>query len=151
MGADPRPPQGAFAPQVLLCTGPAAEPAQILQWFVSRWQLEATFQEVRIHQGMETQRQWSGRAIARATPVLLGLFPWTALAAHSLQTQHPMAQRTAAWYDKPPPTFVDAIALERRHLWLAPEGSSLSAADHDVRELPAAMYHRLVDCLAYSA
>ena len=30
-------------------------------------------------------------------------------------------QRTAAWYDKPSPTFVDAIALVRRHLWLASE------------------------------
>ena len=24
----------------------------------------------------------------------------------------------AAWYDKPPPSFVNAIALVRRHLWL---------------------------------
>ena len=27
-----------------------------------------------------------------------------------------MTQRRAAWYDKPSPTFVDAIALVRRHL-----------------------------------
>ena len=146
-----RDPQGAFVPQALLCTDPAAEPTQILQWFVLRWQLEVTFQEVRTHLGMETQRQWSDRAIARTTPILLGLFSWTTLAAHSLQKRHPMTQRKAAWYDKPSPTFVDAIALVRRHLWLASEGFSLSAADHDVQELPAAMYHRLVDCLAYAA
>ena len=34
-----RDPQEAFAPQALLCTGPAADPAQILEWFVLRWQL----------------------------------------------------------------------------------------------------------------
>ena len=55
---------------------------------------------------METQRQWSDLAIARTTPALLGLFSWTTLAAHALQKRHPMTQRTAAWYDKPSPTFV---------------------------------------------
>ena len=154
-----RDPQGAFATQALLCTDPSADPTQILEWFVLRWQLEVTpyqvrgrlFQEVRTHLGVETQRQWSDLAIARTTPVLLGLFSWTALAAHALQKQHPMIQRRAAWYDKPSPTFVDAIALVRRHLWLASEGFSTSAAAPDIQELPVALYHRLVDSLAYAA
>ena len=154
-----RDPQGSFAPQALLCTDPAEDPTRILQWFVLRWQLEVTpyrvrgrlFQEVRTHLGVETQRQWSNLAIARTTPVLLGLFSWTTLAAHVLQDRHPMTQRTAAWYDKPSPTFVDAIALVRRRLWLASEGFSLSAADPDIQELPVALFHRLVDSLAYAA
>ena len=83
--------------------------------------------------------------------LLLGLFPWTTLAAHSLQECHPMAHRRTAWYDKPTPTFVDAIALVRRHLWLASEGFSRSPGDPDIQELPAALYHRLVDSLAYAA
>ena len=82
-----RDPQGSFATQALLCTDPAAEPTQILEWFVLRWQLEVTFQEVRTHLGVETQRQWSDLAIARTTPVLLGIFSWTTLAAHGLQKQ----------------------------------------------------------------
>ena len=146
-----RDPQGAFDPQALLCTDPSADPTRILEWFVLRWQLEVTFQEVRTHLGMETQRQWSDLAIARTTPILLGLFSWTTLAAHASQKHHPITQRTAAWYDKPSPTFVDAIALVRRHLWLASEGFSLSAADPDVRELPATLYHRMVDSLACAA
>ena len=146
-----RDPQGAFDPQALLCTDSSADPIQILQWFVLRWQLEVTFQEARTHLGMETQRQWSDLAIARTTPILLGLFSWTTLAAHALQQRHPITQRTAAWYDKPSPTFVDAIALVRRHLWLASEGFSLSAASTDTQELPAALYHRMVDSLAYAA
>ena len=88
-----------------------------------------TFQEVRAHLGVETQRQWSDRAIARTTPILMGLFSWTTLAAHLMQEQRPMSHRTAAWYAKPSPTFVDAIALVRRHLWLASEGFSLSDAE----------------------
>ena len=94
-----------------------------------RWQLEVTFQEVRAHLGVETQRQWSDRAIARTTPILMGLFSWTTLAAHLMQEQQPMSHRIAAWYAKPSPTFVDAIALVRRHLWLASEGFSLSNAE----------------------
>ena len=146
-----RDPQGTFDPQALLCTNPAADPTQILEWFVLRWQLEVTFQEVRTHLGVETQRQWSDLAIARTTPALLGLFSWTTLAAHALQKRHPMTHRKAAWYDKPSPTFVDAIALVRRHLWLASEGFSLSATSPDTQELPSALYHRLVDSLAYAA
>ncbi len=96
-----RDPQGSFATQALLCTDPAADPTQILEWFVLRWQLEVTpyqvrgrlFQEVRTHLGLETQRQWSDLAIARTTPVLLGIFSWTTLAAHALQKQRPMTQR----------------------------------------------------------
>ena len=146
-----RDPKGTFDPQALLCTDPSADPTQILEWFVLRWQLEVTFREVRSHLGVETQRQWSDLVIARTTPVLLGLFSWTTLAAHALQKHHPMTQRTAAWYDKPSPTFVDAIALVRRHLWLASEGFSLSVANCNTQELPVALYHRMVDSLAYAA
>ena len=163
-----RDPAGEFTPQAWLGTDPAADPTQILEWLVLRWQLEVTpyqvrgrlFQEVRAHLGMETQPlatrldrvgQWSDPAIARTTPILMGLFSWTTLAAHLLRQQRPSAHRTAAWYAKPSPTFVDAIALVRRHLWLASEGSSLSAADPGIRKVPAALYHRLVDSLAYAA
>ena len=79
-----RDPQGSFATQALLCTDPAADPTQILEWFVLRWQLEVTFHEVRTHLGVETQRQWSDLAIARTTPALLGLFSWTTLVVQQL-------------------------------------------------------------------
>ena len=74
-----RDPLGQFRPQALLSTHLAATPVQIVEWFVLRWQLEVTFQEVRAHWGVETQRQWSDRAIARTTPALFGLFSWVSL------------------------------------------------------------------------
>jgi hypothetical protein len=100
-----RDPLGEFKPQALLCTDPQVAPAQVIQWFVLRWQLEVTFQEVRSHLGVETQRQWSDLAIARTTPVLLGLFSWVTLAAHLLQETAPISNRHTAWYPKPLPTF----------------------------------------------
>ena len=146
-----RDPQGELATQALLCTDTAAAPALILEWFVLRWQLEVTFQEVRAHLGVETQRQWSDRAIARTTPVLMGMFSWVALAAHSLQKRHPLTHRQAAWYAKPAPTFVDAIALLRRHLWIASEGFSTSPPHPDGEKVPASLHARLLDSLAYAA
>ena len=74
---------------------------------------------MRAHLGVETQRQWADRAIARTTPVLLGLFSWITLTAHVLQNQRSAAPRSTAWYAKSAPTFVDAIALVRRHMWSA--------------------------------
>jgi len=53
-----RDPHATFATQALLCTDLDATPAQILNWFVQRWQLEVTFQQARRHLGLETQRQW---------------------------------------------------------------------------------------------
>ena len=64
-----RDPQRRFDPQALLCTDPAHQPLQIVRWFVQRWQVGVTFREVRDHLGVETQRQWSEKAIARTTPV----------------------------------------------------------------------------------
>ena len=72
-------PEGKFKTQALLCTDLEADPHKILCWFVMRWQLEGTFQEVRRHLGLETQRQWSDLAIRRTTPALLGLFSLVAL------------------------------------------------------------------------
>src|SRR5215216_1784573 len=42
-----RVPQEEFETQALLCTDLGAQPERIISWFVRRWQMEATFQEVR--------------------------------------------------------------------------------------------------------
>ncbi len=81
------------------------------------WQLETTFQEVRTHLGVETQRQWNGLALARTTPALLGLFSLVTLLADQQFRQGRLSVRQAAWYVKEWPTFSDAIASVRRQLW----------------------------------
>ncbi|GAA4012866.1 hypothetical protein GCM10022631_25730 [Deinococcus rubellus] len=77
-----RDPQGKFSTQALLCTDLIQTPMQILEYFVQRWQVEVTFEEVRAHLGVETQRQWTDLASARTTPALLGLFSLVTLMAH---------------------------------------------------------------------
>lgn len=81
------------------------------------WQLEAAFQEVRQRLGFETQRHWSERAIRRTAPALLGLFSLATLFAHRRTARGTATSRRAAWYDKPCPTFSDALALAREDLW----------------------------------
>src|ERR687894_467640 len=79
-----RDPLGEFRPQAFLCTDLRAERAEILSWFVRRWATEVTFAEARRHLGVETQRQWSDRAVARTTPALLGLYSLVALWADEI-------------------------------------------------------------------
>jgi hypothetical protein len=134
-----------------LCTDLQVAPVHVIQWFVLRWQLEVTFQEVRAHLGVETQRQWSDLAISRTTPVLFGLFSWVTLAAHLLQGSTPIPIRHAAWCHKVLPTFSDAIALVRQHLWPWSEAFSLSPSDLDMVKIPRSLLTRLVDTLSYAA
>ena len=145
-----RDPQGQVPPQALLCTDTTVPPPQIVEWFVRRWQLEVTYEEARAHLGVETQRQWSERAILRTTPALLGLFALVTLLAHQLLRGRALPVRQAAWYTKMQPTFVDALALVRRHLWPATL-SYMSPAHPEMVEIPRALFDRLTDTLAFAA
>lgn len=147
-----RDPKGEFDPQALLCTDPEVNPLQVVIWFVLRWRLEVTFQEVRAHLGVETQRQWSDLAIARTTPSLLGLFSWVTLVAHELQMEEvafPVQQ--ASWYCKHLPTFSDALALVRQRLWRCSGVFVRSSSACEIIEMPAPLFDRFVDTLCYPA
>jgi DDE superfamily endonuclease len=148
-----RDPQGQFKTQALPCTDLNADPEKILSWFVMRWQLEVTFQEVRRHLGFETQRQWSDLAIRRTTPALLGLFSLLTLFAHDRMVQAAdvfRQARQAAWYHKSHPTFADALALVRKELW-AQETFRGSPTDIETVKVPRAFMERLTDALCYAA
>lgn len=140
-----------FEPQALLCTDPEVEAMRVVEWFVKRWQMEVTFQELRVHLGIETQRQWSDLAIARTTPVLFGLFSWITLAAHLLSPHRLKPLRGAAWYPKSLPTFSDAIASVRRALWPASQTFCMSHRNGDTQKPPSSLMDRLIDTLCYAA
>ncbi|MDW8326573.1 MAG: transposase [Anaerolineales bacterium] len=112
-----RAPKGKFKTQALLSTDLTVAPAQIVKWFVLRWQVEVTFHEVRAHLGGETQHQWSDKAILRTTPAFLALFSIVTLWAHRHVRNGRLPIRQAAWYVKSRPTFSDALAVVRQHLW----------------------------------
>src|SRR5919206_410183 len=82
-----RDPFGERDPQAFLSTDLDASPRDILSWFVQRWTTETTFEEVRRHLGVETQRQWSDLAILRTTPALLGLFSLVTLWADRIRAE----------------------------------------------------------------
>jgi hypothetical protein len=144
-----RDPKAKFETRALLCTDPTVAPVQILKWFVRRWQVEVTFQEVRTHLGVETQRQWSDKAIARTTPVLLGLFSWVTLLAHQSQLKAAMPVRQAAWYAKPAPTFSDAIALVRSQIWQH-WGFCMSTSEPDIHKSRSILLERMFQAVCYS-
>ena len=145
-----RDPQQRFEPQAFLCTDVDVLPLQILAWFVQRWQVEVTFEEARAHVGLETQRQWSERAIARTTPALLGLYSIVTLLAHRALPAGQWPVRTAAWYAKEQATFSDTLAWVRRGLWSSNHFST-SGDSPDMVKIPRSLFERLTDTLCYAA
>ena len=145
-----RDPLGKFTPQALLSTDVTLPPIQIMTWFVQRWQVEVTFQEVRTHLGVETQRQWADLAITRTTPALFGLFSVVTLLAHRCSARREVPTRAAAWYLKEIPTFADALALVRSRLWHHAH-FSLSQNNHDLIQIPRPLFDCLTETLCYAA
>jgi hypothetical protein len=138
-----------FEPQGFLCTDPDADPLDVLRWFVRRWSVEVTFAEVRRHLGAETQRQWSDLAIARTTPVLLGLFSLVTLWAEDVLDGR-VSPRPAAWYPKPHLTFSDVLAAVRYRLWT--EAAFSTSLDHaEVAKIPRGLLERLTQVACFPA
>jgi hypothetical protein len=145
-----RDPQEQFQPQALLSTNLEHSPEQILTWFVRRWTVEVTFEEARAHLGIERQRQWNDLAIARTTPALLSLFSIITLIAHFLIEKGTHSVRSTAWYTKTDPTFSDAVALVRRHLWDHIHFST-SQQEVDMIQIPRALFERFINAMSYAA
>jgi hypothetical protein len=144
-----RSPKHHWRPLALFCTDPQVSAEQILRWYLLRWNVEVTFEELRAHLGLETQRHWSRRALDRTTPCLCGLFSLVVLLAHTLhQGQLPIRQ--AAWYPKAEATFADALAAVRAHLWAsrncAPPSDPSAPSDS-----AATLWASLVEIACYAA
>ena len=128
-------PEGQLRIEAFFCTDLRATPVEILQWIVMRWSVEVTFEEARAHLGVETQRQWSDRAIARTTPILLGLFSLVTVLALQWRQDGQIPGPVTAWYHKAEPTFADCLALVRQHLWRARYSVS-STPEAESRQFP---------------
>ncbi len=129
---------------------PTLEAADMLAYFVRRWSVETTFGLVRAHLGMETQRQWSDKAISRTTPVLLSLFTLVTLLAQGLNGQGVLASQSSSWYQKAHPTFSDALAGVRRHFWRKMDFQT-SGLEADVVKLPLNQFQLWENALAWAA
>jgi DDE superfamily endonuclease len=144
-----RDPKKRCAPQGFLSTDLTLSARQIVVYFMRRWSMETTFQEARLYLGVEGQRQWNDRAVARTTPVRLGLFSLVAL----MVQRQPAWQdtfRCSAWYKKVRPTFADALAQVRRALWRQ-LGFWLSQAAIEKQKPTPVVFEHLAELLAYVA
>jgi hypothetical protein len=93
-------PEGKGKPEAFFSTDGDLAAERIVEIFVWRWSIEVTFEEVRRHLGVETQRQWSDLAIVRTTPALMGLFSMVCLMAVDLINEGTLPLRHTAWYTK---------------------------------------------------
>lgn len=142
---------GAAAPlNALLSTDLALDAATIVTTYARRGALEVTFAQVRAHLGVETQRQWTELAIARTTPVLLGLFSVVTLLAARLYRKGLLRAQACAWYEKPAPTFGDALAAVRRYLWTEPIFDN-SPDEAVLLKIPRHQLHIWQEALAWTA
>ena len=141
-------PDNTLKPTAFFCSDPTVSADQILRWFVCRWNIEVTFEELRAQLGFETQRQWSERAIERTAPCLFGLF---SLIVAMAKTLHPktLPLRETSWYHKEEATFSDALAAVRGHLWTS-FNSSASLTDADLCLIPRPMLEALQQVACYS-
>ena len=80
-----------------------------------RWKLP--YEEAREHLGLETQRQWSEKAIQRTTPILLGLFSIVTWITFHLTQNEAIPIQKIAWYPKEKVTFSDCLFMVRKHIW----------------------------------
>jgi hypothetical protein len=128
-----RDPEGKLKDGAYFCTDTATTPAEILGIVVKRWSVEVTFEEARSHLGVETQRQWTAKAIRRTTPVLMGLYSIVALIAVRLHKEGKLKAEQTAWYKKGEPTFSDCIAEVRREIRRANYFQTSSAGAGEIK------------------
>jgi hypothetical protein len=145
-----RDPEGERPDAAYFCTDERFGSGEVLRYVVQRWSMEVTFEEARAHLGLESQRQWSDRAILRTTPVLLGLFSVVTLAALQYHEAGLLSAEQTAWYAKEEPTFSDCLRLVRRRLWRA-RISGASEGEADVIELPRSLVEAIIQGLSIAA
>ncbi len=145
-----RDPEGELRTEAFFATDLTATENQILTWFILRWNIEVTFEELRAHLGFETQRQWSDLAIARTTPALFAMFSVVVLVALELLKSKTLTILSCAWYKKTDATFSDVIALVRRHIWHARNYTN-SSPEPNSTYFQDDLLETLLDIVCYAA
>ncbi len=141
---------GKGGPAALLGTDLSIDAIAIVNYFIRCWTVEVTFKEVRTHLGVETQRQWSDMAIARTTPVPMGLFSITTIWANELYIKGKLLTENTAWYQKKLPTFTDVLAAVRRQLW-AQHPFCTSVQNEQTPQISSKWFSFLIETLARTA
>ena len=144
--------EGTHRDEYFYTTDVTLPPERIVTLYTGRWCIEVTFEEVRAWLGFETTRQWARKSVLRAAPCLLGLFSVVALAyAEAVRLRGGRANaRSTPWYDKPEPTFADAMRAVRRLFW-AETVLKHPNKGHAFQNLPRRLKDTLLDYLCDAA
>ena len=133
LSRDPLDIEGALF--ALLTTDMEIPAREVVECYILRWNQEVTHREVREHLGMETQRQWSDRAIARTTPLIFALHSLVFVIASHLHHLLPLQAAQSSWYNKESLTFSDLLhavrGVLREHLF-----TRVLAADPILQKFP---------------
>lgn len=147
-------PAGKLDPLPLMSTDPLMTPERMVELFIDRWSLEVTFEQTREHLGVETQRQWSDKAIARSTPVLMGLYSCVCLMADRLGQIDLLKIETTAWHQKNHITFSDMLRAVRMVIWrdnlISRKGKIASSVENITPEMQQWM-ENVVKCVLQAA
>lgn len=143
-----RDPTGKHEPKAYLCTDAQRKPLDIVLSYMKRWSLEVTFEESRAHLGVETQRQWSDKAVERSTPCVLGLYSLVSLFGQALHPTGAVPVQQTAWYHKQQATFRDVLMTVRAALW-GNFSFQTSVENPDMRLIPQSELERLAFAVCY--
>jgi hypothetical protein len=134
--------------EAFFSTDLAMAPDIIINHFVLRWNVEVTFEETRAHLGIETQRQWSDKAIARTTPCLMSLLSLVCLFAIEMLKNQSLPVQSTAWYNKKSEaTLSDIMAFVRRSIWVKKYFND-SRFDGEYMKIKPEQWEGLLDQLA---
>lgn len=124
-------------------------PAEVVEAYAERWNIETTFAEMRSYLGLETTRGRCRKTVLRAEPCLFGLYAVVTLLYEQLPAEAQVGPGVD-WEGKATVTFSDTITAVRRCLWT---DWAFATASHDdpFSKLPEPLRRTLLYALAPAA
>ena len=104
-------PAGENKPIGLLVTDFRVCAEEAIGFFVGRWPIETTFQEINQHLGLETIHTWSDISVNRTAPTIIASYSLACLIVHQSvkDTGVQITPQKASWYEKDTVTFSDVM------------------------------------------
>ena len=141
-----RDPEGKEPDDYFFTTNLQASAAHVIETYAGRWAIEDTFRNVKQFLGGQDPQLWKGRGPERVATFAFWLYSVIWLSYLMLPQAKP-AWLIRPWYPKKStPSFQDALAHWRRHLWR----SAIITKSEKSAILPENI-SRLIDTLAYAA
>lgn len=104
-------PNGEHKPIAILVTDFRICAEQAIAFFVGRWPIETTFQEINRHFKLDTIHTWSDMSVNRTAPIIIASYSLACLIVNeSIKEGGPeIVSQTTSWYKKSTVTFSDVM------------------------------------------